>query len=176
MSITGNIYCITCLTTGEKYIGSTSKNIEVRLEQHRNPFNQCSSRQIIQTMLTDKKREVYALERKWIETHRDKAINKNIPCQTPEEKRAYMRAYEKENAEYYKAYRDAHKDKWHSKICSFKDCKTSQIIQLCRNLKRLACICKNTKRLICACLSYVYRFFLCIKVSDKDWNPINHYS
>ena len=116
MSITGNIYCITCLTTGEKYIGSTSKNIEVRLEQHRNPFNQCSSRQIIETMLTDKKREVYALERKWIETHRDKAINKNIPCQTPEEKRAYMRAYEKENAEYYKAYRDAHKDKWHSKI------------------------------------------------------------
>ena len=126
MSITGNIYCITCLTTGEKYIGSTSKNIEVRLEQHRNPFNQCSSKQIIQrnnyeialleTMLTDKKREVYALERKWIETHRDKAINKNIPCQTQDEKRAYMRAYEKENAEYYKAYRNAHKDKWHSKV------------------------------------------------------------
>lgn len=126
MSIVGNIYCITCLTTGQKYIGSTTKHPEVRLEQHKNVYNHCSSRQIIdrnnfelsllETMLVEKKREILQQERKWIEENRAVAVNKNLPCQTPEEKKAYMKAYEKSHVDYYKAYRLAHRDKWHSKI------------------------------------------------------------
>jgi len=126
MSLVGNIYCITCLETGQKYIGSTSKHLEVRLDQHKSPRNHCSSKQIIdrnnyeivllETMLTDKKRNVLIQERKWLEACIDVAVNKNMPYQTPEEKRSYMKAYEKTNAEYYRAYRLAHRDKWNSKI------------------------------------------------------------
>ena len=126
MSIVGNIYCITCLTTGQKYIGSTSKHIEVRLEQHRSPHNNCSSRKIIdganfeltmlETILANKKQEILQLERKWLEIHKDVAVNKNLPCQTKEEKQAYMLAYEHQHADYYKAYRLAHRDKWQEKI------------------------------------------------------------
>jgi hypothetical protein len=126
MSVVGNIYCITCLETGEKYIGSTSKHIEVRLDQHKSINNHCSSKQIIdrnnyeltllETMLTDKKRNVLLQERKWLEENIDVAVNKNLPCQSPEEKRAYMKQYEKTNAEYYRLYRLAHRDKWNAKI------------------------------------------------------------
>jgi hypothetical protein len=126
MSITGNIYCITCLTTGDKYIGSTSKHIEVRLEQHKSAQNHCSSRKIIdrknfeisllETVLSNKKQEVLQTERRWIETHRAVAVNKNLPCQTPEEKKAYILAYEHSHSDYYKAYRLAHRDKWQSRV------------------------------------------------------------
>ena len=67
-------------------------------------------------MLTDKKRNVLIQERKWLEANKNVAVNKNMPYQTPEEKRAYMKAYEKTNSEYYRLYRLAHRDKWHAKI------------------------------------------------------------
>jgi hypothetical protein len=35
---------------------------------------------------------------------------------TKEEKQAYMLAYEHQHADYYKAYRLAHRDKWQEKI------------------------------------------------------------
>jgi hypothetical protein len=63
----GKIYEIVCYETGERYVGSTTHTLEVRLEQHTWKNNSCCSKQIIS-------RGNYYIE-----------LIENYPCETKEE-------------------------------------------------------------------------------------------
>lgn len=117
----GTVYAIRCRTTGEQYIGSTCKHVEHRLEQHRQNGNKTSSRAIIdrnnfelvilETVICDNKNELLYRERHFVETEPN-VINKSRPIISIEERKKAVLEYERANRSYYKAYRDAHKDKW----------------------------------------------------------------
>jgi hypothetical protein len=117
----GTIYSIKCKTTGEQYIGSTCKHVEYRLEQHRCKTNKTSSRAIIdrknfeciilESVICDSKKELLYRERFFIETEQN-VINKSRPIITEIERKASILAYERAHPEYYKAYRDSHRDKY----------------------------------------------------------------
>lgn len=127
----GNIYAIVCNETGEMYIGSTSKHVEFRLEQHKSSFNKCSSKQIIdrnnyklkilETLTVDNKNEILLREKHWI--HQSKiaceieggaVINKANPFRTEEEMKEYTKKYQDSHKDYFKAKREEHKEKWMS--------------------------------------------------------------
>lgn len=98
----GNIYAIVCRITGEMYIGSTSKHVEYRLEQHKSSNNKCSSKQIIdrndydlkvlETLTANNKNEILLRERHWLEQSRiegEIVVNKANPIRTAEELKTY---------------------------------------------------------------------------------------
>jgi hypothetical protein len=117
----GTVYSIRCKETGEQYIGSTCKHAEYRLEQHRQKNNKTCSRAIIdrnnyelvilEAVICDNKKELLYRERHYIESE-PKVVNKSRPVITEEERKKAVLDYEHAHKEYYKAYRDAHKDKW----------------------------------------------------------------
>jgi hypothetical protein len=117
----GTVYSIRCKETGEQYIGSTCKHVEYRLEQHRQSGNKTSSRAIIdrnnfeliilESVICDNKKELLYRERHFIETE-PKVINKSRPIITIEERKKAVLDYEHAHPEYYKKYRDDHKQKW----------------------------------------------------------------
>jgi len=43
----GKIYQLVCYETGEIYVGSTARDLEDRLDEHKSPSNTCYSKQII---------------------------------------------------------------------------------------------------------------------------------
>jgi len=117
----GTVYAIRCKETGEQYIGSTCKHVEYRLEQHRQNSNKTSSRAIIdrnnfeliilESVICDNKKELLYRERHFVETE-PMVVNKSRPIISIEERKKAVLDYEHAHPEYYKAYRDAHKDKW----------------------------------------------------------------
>jgi len=119
----GTVYTIKCRLTGEQYIGSTTKHVEYRLEQHRQSGNKTSSRPIIdrgeydcfvlENVILDSKKELLYRERHYVETEPN-VVNKCRPIITVEERKASILAYEHAHPEYYKAYRDSHRDKYQS--------------------------------------------------------------
>lgn len=117
----GTVYSIRCKATGEQYIGSTCKHVEYRLEQHRQSGNKTSSRPIIErnnfevivleSVICDNKMELLYRER-WFIENEPNVVNKSRPIISEEERKKAVLDYEHANPEYYKAYRDAHRDKW----------------------------------------------------------------
>lgn len=121
----GNIYAIVCRITGEMYIGSTSKHVQFRLEQHKSPFNKCSSKQIInrndydlkilETLTANNKNEILLRERHWLDQSRisgGTVVNKSNPVRTEEEIKAYTKQYQDSHKDYFKAKRIEHQAKW----------------------------------------------------------------
>lgn len=119
----GTIYSIKCKETGEQYIGSTCKHIEYRLEQHKQLGNKTRSRQIIdrnnfeiillEKVICDNKKELLYRERYFIDNESN-VINKSRPIISELERKKAVLDYEHANKEYYKKYRDDHKNKWQS--------------------------------------------------------------
>ena len=117
----GTVYSIKCRTTGEQYIGSTCKHVEYRLEQHRQNGNKTRSRAIIdrnnfelvilEEVLCDSIPELLYRERHFIESESN-VVNKSRPIISESERKKAVLDYEHANRYYYKAYRDAHKEKW----------------------------------------------------------------
>lgn len=127
----GNIYSIVCNETGEIYIGSTSKHVEYRLEQHKSSNNKCSSRQIIdrnnyelkvlETLTANNKNEILLREKHWIQQSKaicviegGSVINKANPVRTEEETKAYTKQYQDSHKPYFKMKREEHAAKWQS--------------------------------------------------------------
>lgn len=128
MSQTGIIYEIVCNQTGERYIGSTMKNLKNRILGHKNKCNRCMSKPIIdrgdfvcnilETTMVNTKNELRIIERNYFENL--DCVNKRKPyiCNTPTlpdsliittDRKKYMREYQKqryrENAEKYSLLR-----------------------------------------------------------------------
>ena len=116
----GTVYCITCLISNKKYIGSTTKeDINHRLVQHLNAYNSflnhkteyCTSFDVIKNrnvmieslerVSYDEKEELKKRERYFIETM--DCVNKNIPSRT-------LKEYYCDNIEYFKNYYAKHKN------------------------------------------------------------------
>ncbi len=119
------IYKIVCNNTGLVYYGSTTqKYLTNRLHQHRQVYNTCTSRKIInggnydillvENVNCNSKDELRARERFYIENN--DCVNKVIPGRTNKEWRIINREKKKE---YDKKYRTENKEKIGEKItCS----------------------------------------------------------
>lgn len=121
MSQTGIIYEIVCNQTGERYVGSTTRNFKARISGHKGKANKCMSKPIIdrgdyvcnilETVMVDTKDELRIVERKWFENL--DCVNKNKPYfhndEDKEARREYFREYQKkryqENPEKARAYK-----------------------------------------------------------------------
>jgi hypothetical protein len=125
------IYGIQCMTTGEMYVGSTHRTLDVRIAQHIRKCD-CSAIQIldrgtykvyeIQRWPCNTKREVLTLEGGWQKAYKasfgDFLVNKQIEGtfqnDSPEAKQAYTKQYREEHKDemkvYSKQYREEHKD------------------------------------------------------------------
>jgi len=112
----GNIYAIVCRITGEMYIGSTSKHVEYRLEQHKSSNNKCMSKQIIdrnnydlkvlETLTANNKTEILLRERHWLEQSRIEGgtvVNKSNPIRTEEELKTYTKDKRIEHSQKWQA-------------------------------------------------------------------------
>ena len=86
----GNIYAIVCRITGEMYIGSTSKHVEYRLEQHKSSNDY--DLKVLETLTANNKNEILLRERHWLEQSRiegEIVVNKANPIRTAEELKTY---------------------------------------------------------------------------------------
>ena len=89
----GKIYCIMCNTTGEVYIGSTTRTLNKRLKDHKSKDNGTSSKQIIlrgdyKMILLENypcanKRLLEQREAEWIKSN--ECVNEKVPFRTEEE-------------------------------------------------------------------------------------------
>ena len=99
----GKIYEIVCNITGERYIGSTTKELSKRLLGHKS-MKDCKSIQIIEkgnyyinlldTYSCNNKDELRLKEREWFDKIEN--INKSKPYISIEERKEYKKEYHKE--------------------------------------------------------------------------------
>ena len=117
----GVIYSIVCNETGEVYYGSTTKTADERVYRHLCCFKSwkrgknrcCSSFRIIErgnytvntvdTIDFETKKELHERERFWIENN--ECINRQLPTQTPEEKRNRERLYYEKKKDHIQQYK-----------------------------------------------------------------------
>ncbi len=96
----GKIYKLICDKTDKIYIGSTVRNLNIRLSGHKNKTSLCFSKQLfelgevkielIENYPCNSRKELNTRERYFIEKYKDIVVNKVIPTRT--------------NNEYYKEY------------------------------------------------------------------------
>ena len=119
----GIIYCIECLETGEKYIGSTRQTLKHRVSQHRyeaKNIKKCSSKQILDRgnytfySLEDVEDEGKLLEREQHHIDTTECINQVNPFGF--DKKAYLKEYREENSEKLKVSRAIYHEKNRDKI------------------------------------------------------------
>ena len=114
----GKIYKITSNLTDKIYIGSTCNPLYKRLCQHKCNSNKCNSIEIIKlgdaiiTLIEDhpceRKEQLTARERYYIELNKNIAVNKMIPTRT---KKEYYKDHKEQLDEWKKQYYEVNKEK-----------------------------------------------------------------
>ena len=100
----GKIYKVTCGETGNVYIGSTVRSLNVRLNDHNTSSNRCETRDFINPKIElledypcETRDELHWKEREWME--KTDCVNERRPIVTLEEYRERHKKYKKENRE-----------------------------------------------------------------------------
>jgi hypothetical protein len=114
----GKIYKITSDLTDKIYIGSTCNPLYKRLSQHKCSTNKCNSSELIKlgdaiiTLIEDfpceRKEQLTARERYYIELNKNIVVNKFIPTRTRKE---YYEDNKEKVVDYKKQYYEANKEK-----------------------------------------------------------------
>jgi len=123
----GRIYKITSDSTNKIYIGSTCQSLSKRMTTHRSSYQSFLNGKhrtttcaeliklgdaiiiLIEDYPCERREQLLARERYWIEFNKDKCINKCIPTRSKKEYRQDNREIIRE---YGKAYKEANRDKW----------------------------------------------------------------
>ncbi len=91
--MTGKIYKLTC-ETGKIYIGSTSRTLNKRLQEHKSLKNNCSSKdfinpsiELLEEIETENREELRKKEREYME--KIICVNKNKPICNENEKKCF---------------------------------------------------------------------------------------
>ena len=134
-------YCLVCNITGEKYYGSSTTTLEVRLSKHKGKSNTCVSKQIISRgnydifQLGEYETELEAkMKEKWYINNKN-CINKNNVCLTDEERKEYGKERHKqyyennreEINERNKQYREKNKEQIREKRKEYREQNKEQI-------------------------------------------------
>lgn len=106
----GFIYKLSCSETGLIYFGS-SRNPKRRFSQHKNPYNSCMSRKLINPVLSiiervesdnelEFKKKLLSREKYYISNNilKSYCVNKHVPLRTKEE---YINFKKREDANFY---------------------------------------------------------------------------
>ncbi len=93
--MTGKIYKLTC-ETGKIYIGSTSRTLNKRLQEHKSLKNNCSSKdfinpsiELLEEIETENREELRKKEREYME--KIICVNKNKPICNENEKKLHAK-------------------------------------------------------------------------------------
>ena len=140
----GIIYKIQCNETGEVYYGSSKRSLNERMSDHKNGCkrwkagtrNFTTSYQIIdrgnysysliETVECEDKKQLEAVERKYIENN--ECVNKYIVGRTKTEaNKAYKEAHKDEIKEQRKAYNEANKDEIKEQIKAYREANKDKI-------------------------------------------------
>jgi len=141
----GIVYCIECLETGEKYIGSTKQTLKERVYKHRHEAKnkrRCSSKQILDRgnytsySLEDVEDEGKLLEREQHHMDETECINGHRAVADKEMaiayKKIYMKSYREENSEKLRIqdreYREKNRDKIKAKSREKIKCECGAVI------------------------------------------------
>ncbi len=136
----GIVYCIECLETGEKYIGSTIKSLKHRMSQHRYDAKKSErppkSKQIIDRgnytsySLEDVEDEGKLLEREQYHIDTTECINEMNPFGF--DRQAYRKSYREENSEKLRIqdreYREKNRDTINAKSREKMTCECGAVI------------------------------------------------
>ena len=133
----GKIYRLVCNTTGNQYIGSTTRPLSQRLGGHKTQYkcflagkitkqvtsssnlsnNNCEMI-LIEDYPCENKNQLERRERHFIETM--ECVNKNKPAQTKEEHFEYMKQYEYNNKEKMNEYQHTYRQENKYKITEYQ--------------------------------------------------------
>ena len=143
----GIVYCIECLETGEKYIGSTKTPLNVRMYYHKS--QDCSSKQIIDRgnytsyIVEEVEEDDILREREQYHMDNTECINKRRANghNAKEYKKKYREKNREENIEYGKKYYQDNREWFRERRKEKITCECGAII--CRGAKSLHLKCKR---------------------------------